>query len=129
MQQDVEAGAVTEVDPGEVEVEAVDRLGQYFTQGVPQRLLRVDVEFTRDRHNRPLVGGIRRDLQERRGVGSNRAIRLRLVDGFVCAPRLGRKQMFLHGSRSRGIHWSLPPPGSTSLTSHVKRYMNSFSPF
>jgi hypothetical protein len=96
VQQDVEAGAVTEVDPGEVEVEAVDRLGQCFTQGMPQRLLGVDVEFTRDHHNRPLTGGICGDLQERRGVGSNRAIRQRLVDGFVTASRLGRK-MFWHG--------------------------------
>jgi hypothetical protein len=47
-QQDPEAGTVTEVDPREVQVQSLARLGQGGTQVVSEWLRGIDVDLTGD---------------------------------------------------------------------------------
>jgi hypothetical protein len=53
VQQDPEAGTVAEVDPREVEIQSLARLGQGGAQAVLQRLRGIDVDLTGDDDERP----------------------------------------------------------------------------
>lgn len=56
-QQDPEAGTVAEVDPREVEIQSLARLGQGGAQAVLQRLRGIDVDLTGDDDERPWSAG------------------------------------------------------------------------